>query len=115
MGKRVSTIQSLVSEAYPFHQRHEISMILLKFPVSGFPTQFNEFCQLLEDPKVRSVEELIQFNTSNAARAMPPRKSVTATMTVSDKLYSSHRPNRSYPNARLSPAGQSVRSRYIAW
>ncbi|OKL59330.1 hypothetical protein UA08_05396 [Talaromyces atroroseus] len=36
-----------------------------------FPNKFESFCKLLENPAVRSVPELIDFNNKNAAHAMP--------------------------------------------
>ncbi|KAI9833738.1 MAG: hypothetical protein M1819_003471 [Sarea resinae] len=54
-----------------------------------FPSLFQDFCSGLDNPKVHSLPELIQFNKDNASRAMPePPTTQTAHPNQSDLLAS---------------------------
>jgi amidase len=70
MMERVSTLRLPVSRTL-FNQKLVLTSQSL---VYKFPKVFENFCELLEDPIVKSVPELIEFNNKNAAHAMPERK-----------------------------------------
>ena len=49
----------------------------LTLPAHGFKQEFEAYLEHLDESKVRSLEQLIQFNKDNAEQELPPRKSAS--------------------------------------
>lgn len=70
--ERIAFIRYSVGYEVYQNQRKKLTL-----PAYGFRKEIEAYLEILEDSKVRSLDQLIQFNKDNAETELPLRKSAS--------------------------------------